>query len=358
MIGTTVSHYAIVDTLGQRRHGRGLQGHRHPPGTHCRAQVPVRRPVARPLGRRAVRPRGPGGVGPEPSPRLLGPRHRRARGAPLHRHGVPRGRAAQPAHRGQAAAAWTSSSTWASRSPTRWPRRTTWASCTATSSPPTSSSPIAEPPSCSTSGWPRPQARRPGAGATTAGTTLEHLTGPGSIVGTVAYMSPEQVRGEPLDARTDIFSLGAVLYEMATGRQAFSGTTSGTIHDAILNRAPVAPARVNPDVPARLEDVIDRALEKDRTLRYQNAADLRADLQRLRRDTDSGRAAAPSCHSTSSASSAVWRRPAALVAGTVALAAMLVAACDLRPADARRRHRFGGGAARLSTTAAIRTPSI
>ena len=137
-------------------------------------------------------------------------------------------------------------------------------------------------------------AQAPDAGATAAGTTLDHLTGPGSIVGTVAYMSPEQVRGETLDARTDIFSLGAVLYEMATGRQPFSGATSGTVHDAILNRAPAAPARVNPDVPARLEEVINRALEKDRSLRYQNASDLRADLQRLRRDIDSGRATATS----------------------------------------------------------------
>ena len=169
-------------------------------------------------------------------------------------------------------------------------------------------------------------AHAPDAGATTAGTTLDHLTGPGSIVGTVAYMSPEQVRGETLDARTDIFSLGAVLYEMATGRQPFSGATSGTVHDAILNRAPAAPARVNPDVPARLEEVINRALEKDRTLRYQNAADLRADLQRLRRDTESGRAAAASGHEPHPPVSPIWRRPAVLIAGTVALVAFMVAA--------------------------------
>ena len=168
-------------------------------------------------------------------------------------------------------------------------------------------------------------AQAPDAGATTAGTTLDHLTSRGSIIGTVAYMSPEQVRGETLDARTDIFSLGAVLYEMATGRQAFSGTTSGTIHDAILNRAPVAPARVNPDMPARLEEIINRALEKDRTLRYQNAADLRADLQRLRRDTESGRAAAASGHEPRRPVSPMWRRPAVLIAGAVALAVLLVA---------------------------------
>ena len=185
---------------------------------------------------------------------------------------------------------------------------------------------------------------------------LNQLTGPGTIVGTVAYMSPEQVRGEALDARTDIFSLGAVLYEMATGRQAFSGTTSGTIHDAILNRAPVAPARVNPDVPARLEEVINRALEKDRTLRYQNAADLRADLQRLRRDTESGRAAAASGHEPHPPVSPMWRRPAVLVAGTVALVAFLVAAsrfASVTPPPARQSIR--SRCCRLSTTAATRT---
>ncbi|MBK5296317.1 MAG: protein kinase [Vicinamibacteria bacterium] len=164
------------------------------------------------------------------------------------------------------------------------------------------------------------------AGATTAGATFEHLTSPGSIVGTVAYMSPEQVRGEPLDARTDIFSLGAVLYEMATGRQAFGGTTPGTIHDAILNRDPAPLSRVNPEIPARLDDIIIRALEKDRTLRYQNAADLRADLQRLRRDTDSGRAVAASSSESRRSVTPLWRRPGVLVAATVALVAVLLAA--------------------------------
>jgi eukaryotic-like serine/threonine-protein kinase len=127
--------------------------------------------------------------------------------------------------------------------------------------------------------------------ATAAATSEEMLTSPGSTVGTVAYMSPEQVRGEELDARSDLFSLGVVFYEMTTGTMAFPGATSGVIFDAILNRAPVAPVRLNPAVPAELERILNKALEKDRKLRYQHAADLRTDLQRLKRDTDSSRSA-------------------------------------------------------------------
>ena len=205
--------------------------------------------------------------------------------------------------------------------------------------------------------------------ANTATLDEAHLTSPGTMLGTVAYMSPEQVRARELDNRTDLFSFGAVLYEMATGDVPFHGESSAVICEAIMNRAPVPAVRLNHNVPERLEDIVNKALEKDRNLRYQHASEMRSDLQRLKRDTESGRSPSTSAggpgDQTSSAqiptsyssarTSGLTAAPAPLAYRKIiaAVAALAVVAAAILFWQSRRTSAPGSSASNPTTVAVL-----